>query len=102
MVNFNLYKTNYFNIQFVIYRYDTDSDFETFADRYRELYVRVIKPIVEEIDNSREYLSSSPSNGKQVEEENWISKLPQSEFYGDSTCECEFILNFIIKLFYLF
>lgn len=55
-------------------RYKTD---------YRTLYVHTIKPIVEEIDPWRTYLTSSPTNGIETERENYLSSSPGSNLYGD-------------------
>lgn len=65
-------------------RYGTGQEYDRFADEYRLLYIDTLKPIIERIDCSRDYLSSSPSNGKFVEKENWISRNPQDRSYGDS------------------
>jgi len=50
---------------------------------YRKLYVETIKPIIELEDWNRPFIVSSPSNGKESEKENYISKNPQDELYGD-------------------
>lgn len=46
--------------------------------------MNVIKDEVEKNDGSRECLTSSPSNGKMAEIEDWIGKDPQDQHFGDS------------------
>ncbi|CAG2174502.1 unnamed protein product, partial [Oppiella nova] len=50
---------------------------------YIKLYVEVIREIVLREDNSRPYLTSSPSNGLETIKNNWLSNDPQSNIYGD-------------------
>ncbi|XP_064488178.1 beta-mannosidase-like isoform X3 [Ornithodoros turicata] len=50
---------------------------------YITLYIETIMPIVLEEDRTRPFVSSSPSNGKQTEKENWIATDPNSVKYGD-------------------
>lgn len=48
------------------------------------MYVDVIGGIVIKEDPSREYLTSSPSNGKESEKENFIAENPYDPLFGDS------------------
>uniref|UniRef100_A0AC35TZS4 Beta-mannosidase n=1 Tax=Rhabditophanes sp. KR3021 TaxID=114890 RepID=A0AC35TZS4_9BILA len=50
---------------------------------YIKLYKDTIGTIVNEIDGSRPYLLSSPSNGIKTEEDGGLSSIPQDEKYGD-------------------
>nr|XP_012145222.1 PREDICTED: beta-mannosidase [Megachile rotundata] len=50
---------------------------------YIKLYVNVIKEIVNQLDSTRPFLVSSPSNGLYTEQYNYIGKDPYSMFYGD-------------------
>jgi beta-mannosidase len=65
--------------------YQTRPNYETYAEDYRALYIRLIKNTVSEIDpyQSTPYLSSSPTNGKKSEKDNWISENPYDLRYGD-------------------
>jgi len=64
--------------------YGTSSHFERYRDDYEDLYIKTLKPVVEEGDSTRDYLPSSPSNGQYEDaKEGWVSSNPQSEFYGD-------------------
>ncbi|XP_013070848.2 beta-mannosidase-like isoform X1 [Biomphalaria glabrata] len=63
--------------------FDTDKNFSLYYHDYLQLYVNTIKPIVNEEDWSREYLTSSPTNGKESEKEGYVAFDPDSEFYGD-------------------
>ena len=58
--------------------YGTDVDKELYANDYRTLYIDIIKQSVQKYDTeiSRPYLSSSPTNGKASEAENWLAKNP--------------------------
>jgi beta-mannosidase len=64
--------------------YGTGSDFPRYQMDYLRLYIDTIKLRVEELDPSRKFLSSSPTNGIKSEEEGWIAHNPQDERYGDS------------------
>ncbi|XP_059621237.1 beta-mannosidase [Phlebotomus argentipes] len=63
--------------------YHTGGDRQRFEREYRQLYIDVVKKEVEIHDPWRECLSSSPSNGRQTEADNWISKDPQDWHFGD-------------------
>lgn len=64
--------------------YNTQSQFEKYKNEYIKLYVETIKPIVEDIDPGRRYLVSSPSNGRQSEQDGYIAKNPYDPNYGDT------------------
>ena len=64
--------------------YGTDSNYQQYKEDYVKLYVDTIKPIVEEEDNSRAYLVSSPGNGKASEDEGYIAEHPYDSKYGDT------------------
>lgn len=64
--------------------YGTIFEHERFANEYRELYIGVLKDEIFTNDQSRESLSSSPSNGKKTVTENWLSANPQDWHFGDS------------------
>ncbi|CAG5115500.1 unnamed protein product [Candidula unifasciata] len=59
------------------------SNYSRYYDDYVKLYVTTIKPIVEQEDSTREYLTSSPSNGKETEKEGYIAQDSSSQLYGD-------------------
>nr|BAL43431.1 beta-D-mannosidase [Aplysia kurodai] len=63
--------------------FKTQNNFTLYYNDYVKLYVTTIKPIVNAEDDSREYLLSSPSNGKESEKEGYVAKEPWSELYGD-------------------
>ncbi|CAG5129202.1 unnamed protein product, partial [Candidula unifasciata] len=63
--------------------FGTRSSFTLYYDNYVELYVKVIKSIVQAEDSTREYLTSSPSDGKESEREGYVAQNPASELYGD-------------------
>lgn len=48
-----------------------------------QLYADTIEPILEEEDNTRPYLMSSPSNGNEDESTGYIAENPQNSLYGD-------------------
>ena len=50
---------------------------------YIELYVNIIGQIVAKEDDSRPYVTSSPSNGKKSVSEGYLSGHPQDNRYGD-------------------
>ncbi|BFZ22342.1 hypothetical protein BsWGS_25381 [Bradybaena similaris] len=63
--------------------FGTSRNYSLYYNDYVELYVKVIKVIVQSEDPTRDYLTSSPSNGKESEQEGYVAKNPASEFYGD-------------------
>ncbi|XP_063539308.1 beta-mannosidase isoform X1 [Cydia strobilella] len=64
--------------------YFTNPQFIKYKKEYVKLYVDTIKPIVEGLDPGRRYVASSPSNGKESEEEGYISEHPYDPHYGDT------------------
>lgn len=68
------------------FRYGTNTNFSVYADDYVKLYVDTVKMAVLENDDTREYLTSSPTNGAKSDEENYIAENPYSAYYGDGTC----------------
>ncbi|XP_059150316.1 beta-mannosidase-like [Physella acuta] len=63
--------------------FNTEKNFTLYYNDYIDLYVKTIKPFVNEEDPSREYLTSSPSNGKESVQEGYVALDPDSERYGD-------------------
>lgn len=57
--------------------------FEPYYEDYVKLYVDTIKVLVEELDPSRKYIVSSPTNGKKSEEEGYVAGYPYDLRYGD-------------------
>ncbi|XP_078660192.1 beta-mannosidase-like [Branchiostoma floridae x Branchiostoma belcheri] len=54
-----------------------------FREDYVKLYIDVIKAQVTSLDQSRPFISSSPSNGKETEMEHWVAKNPYDNNFGD-------------------
>ncbi|XP_076284235.1 beta-mannosidase [Lasioglossum baleicum] len=50
---------------------------------YVKLYVDLIKKEVEQLDSTRPFVVSSPSNGLYAEQYNYTEENPYSKFYGD-------------------
>ncbi|VDK63166.1 unnamed protein product [Anisakis simplex] len=50
---------------------------------YKKLYVDTIQPLVLELDSSRPFILSSPSNGVETEKEGGVAMEPNSARYGD-------------------
>ena len=65
--------------------YQTKNDSDTYFNDYRKLYIGVIQETIRRLEPeaSRPYLSSSPTNGKESEKENWIAQNPYDFKYGD-------------------
>ncbi|BFZ06433.1 hypothetical protein BsWGS_09472 [Bradybaena similaris] len=59
------------------------SNYSLYYNDYVKLYVTTIKPIVDQEDTTREYLTSSPSNGKETIKEGYVSHDVSNELYGD-------------------
>ncbi|XP_045532778.1 beta-mannosidase [Pieris brassicae] len=64
--------------------YKTQPDFDRYKEEYIKLYVDTIKPIVEMLDPGRRYLVSSPSNGRQSEQDGYVALNPYDPHYGDT------------------
>ncbi|XP_071765684.2 beta-mannosidase [Centroberyx gerrardi] len=56
----------------------------TYLKDYVTLYVNNIRAIVQEEDQSRPFLVSSPTNGAESEQEGWVAANPYSPYYGDT------------------
>lgn len=63
--------------------YNTSSNLELYQSDYRALYVDTIMNVVNDLDKSRPFLSSSPTNGLETIKENWLAKNPYDLLYGD-------------------
>ncbi|XP_019953631.2 beta-mannosidase isoform X1 [Paralichthys olivaceus] len=56
----------------------------TYTRDYVTLYVNNIRKIVQEEDQSRPFLVSSPTNGAESEREGWVAENPYDPHYGDT------------------
>uniref|UniRef100_A0A3Q3KHT1 Beta-mannosidase n=1 Tax=Mastacembelus armatus TaxID=205130 RepID=A0A3Q3KHT1_9TELE len=56
----------------------------TYIKDYVTLYVNNIRKIVQEEDQSRPFLVSSPTNGAESEQEGWVAANPYDPHYGDT------------------
>lgn len=65
-------------------RYGTAEMFDLYKQDYVELYVKTIREIVQREDPYRPFLVSSPTNGRESEQEGHIATNPYSQLYGDS------------------
>ncbi|XP_022913917.2 beta-mannosidase [Onthophagus taurus] len=63
--------------------YGTYSDFELYKSDFIKLYVDTIRNEVFKSDTSRQFLTSSPTNGLQSELDGYIALNPASNFFGD-------------------
>ncbi|KAM9356449.1 beta-mannosidase isoform 2-T2 [Pholidichthys leucotaenia] len=54
-----------------------------YVEDYVTLYVNNIRKIVQEEDQSRPFLVSSPTNGAESEQEGWVAANPYDPHYGD-------------------
>ncbi|XP_038584899.1 beta-mannosidase [Micropterus salmoides] len=61
-----------------------DSQRPTYLKDYVTLYVNNIRAIVQEEDQSRPFLVSSPTNGAESEQEGWVATNPYDPHYGDT------------------
>ncbi|XP_041669117.1 beta-mannosidase-like [Cheilinus undulatus] len=68
--------TGWFNITF--------SQKPMYLKDYVTLYVNNIRAIVQEEDQSRPFLVSSPTNGAESEQEGWVAENPYDPHYGDT------------------
>lgn len=66
-----------------IYRYGTETNFSLYKRDFKTLYVDTVQKEVLLKDNTRPFLTSSPTNGIGSEQEGYVAKDPQSHFYGD-------------------
>ncbi|XP_046686486.1 beta-mannosidase-like isoform X2 [Homalodisca vitripennis] len=63
--------------------YGTQANFSIFKADYIKLYVDTIQPIIQKLDKTRSYVTSSPSNGQESEKEGYIAHNPYDGRYGD-------------------
>ncbi|XP_053986263.1 beta-mannosidase [Hylaeus volcanicus] len=56
---------------------------QIYKNDYVKLYVDLIKKLVEQLDSTRPFVVSSPSNGLYTEEYNYTGEDPYSKLYGD-------------------
>ncbi|ODN02454.1 Beta-mannosidase [Orchesella cincta] len=63
--------------------YGSGWNFELYKGDYIKLYIDTIKTLTEELDPSRKFISSSPTNGIKSEEEGWVAQDPYDLRYGD-------------------
>ncbi|XP_045108284.1 beta-mannosidase-like isoform X2 [Portunus trituberculatus] len=63
--------------------YGTALHFNLYKEDYITLYVDTIRPLVLELDDSRSFVVSSPSNGIKSENDGYISQNPGDRLYGD-------------------
>lgn len=75
--------------------FGTWDNFEIYKRDYVKLYAETIKVLVEELDPSRQYIASSPTNGIRTEEEGWVAEDPYSLIYGDSKIFLHFITKYL-------
>ena len=64
--------------------YGTSSDFERYKDDYTKLYIDTIRKVTKEQDDLTPFVTSSPSNGLESEDEEYIAKNPYDSHYGDT------------------
>ncbi|KAF6205460.1 hypothetical protein GE061_019633 [Apolygus lucorum] len=64
--------------------YSTGNNFSLYKNDYLTLYVDTIMPIAKNLDKSREFFTSSPSNGKMTERDGYVSSNPSSNLFGDT------------------
>ncbi|CAG2176894.1 unnamed protein product, partial [Oppiella nova] len=58
-------------------------DFQHHKDDYIELYIKHIRKLILEEDSSRTFVGSSPSNGDEEVQEDWVSDHSSDTRYGD-------------------
>ncbi|KAJ8947266.1 hypothetical protein NQ318_014162 [Aromia moschata] len=64
--------------------YGTQNNFEQYKSDYVKLYIDTIRTEFLRLTHDRGlFVSSSPSNGKETEEEGYVAEQPSSTFYGD-------------------
>lgn len=61
-----------------------------------------VKKVVLENDNSRPFLTSSPTNGIKSDEENYIAQDPYSSLYGDGKYFVHLIYSVLVLRFKIF
>ncbi|XP_053317515.1 beta-mannosidase isoform X2 [Spea bombifrons] len=55
-----------------------------YVQDYLTLYIKTIRKIILDMDNTRPFMPSSPSNGKETVQEHWLSKNPYDNHFGDT------------------
>lgn len=68
-------------------------DKEIYKDDYIKLYVNLIKNLVEQLDTTRSFVVSSPSNGLYSDNNGYLGTNPGSNLYGDGKYNIVFNLN---------
>jgi len=63
--------------------YGTSKNFTLYYEDYVKLYVKTIREIVLDLDSSRPFVTSSPSNGIHSEINGWVAENPADPLYGD-------------------
>ncbi|KAK7792890.1 hypothetical protein R5R35_000439 [Gryllus longicercus] len=63
--------------------YGTGANFQQYKSDYVNLYANTIRPLVLELDPTRDYVVSSPSNGLETDKEGYVSTNPGNALYGD-------------------
>ncbi|KAM4708161.1 beta-mannosidase isoform 2-T2 [Discoglossus pictus] len=56
---------------------------EFFIKGYLTLYIKIIRKLILQMDESRPFLASSPTNGQETIKEYWLAKNPYDHHYGD-------------------
>lgn len=56
-----------------------------YKNDYIKLYIDTIQDTIKELNEELIFIPSSPSNGQESQEENYLSKNPQDPLYGDGT-----------------
>uniref|UniRef100_A0A8C5PSX5 beta-mannosidase n=1 Tax=Leptobrachium leishanense TaxID=445787 RepID=A0A8C5PSX5_9ANUR len=56
---------------------------DLYVKDYLTLYIKTIRGLVLEMDDTRPFISSSPTNGKETVLEGWLAKNPYDQHYGD-------------------
>ncbi|KAM4807728.1 beta-mannosidase [Rhinophrynus dorsalis] len=56
---------------------------DVYVRDYLTLYIKTIREIVLEMDKTRPFISSSPTNGQETIQEHWLAKNPYDNHYGD-------------------
>lgn len=67
----------------------TSGNLSLYKNDYIKLYINTVKTTLEEINEDLIFISSSPSNGEESQEEDYLAKNPQDPLYGDGTYHYE-------------
>ncbi|XP_041374637.1 beta-mannosidase-like [Gigantopelta aegis] len=68
----------------ILRSYSSKPNYTRYYDDYIKLYIDTVRPIVLSEDCTREFLSSSPSDGVETQRQGWVAKDPGDELYGDT------------------